>query len=147
MSRTFKGRAVLPRDVEGEAVVTHAGFNTLSSFYKSILTRPEIAICSDQDNKELFGKSLTGKILCLPKSIASTTAGATLEYIAYLGIAPKAMLFSQHIDSLGAAGLVLADVWVGQRICTIDQLGDEFLEYVKDGDRIAVKEDGTVIIN
>ena len=146
MSRTFKGRAVLPRDVEGEAVVTHAGFNTLSSFYKSILTRPEIAICSDQDNKELFGKSLTGKILCLPKSIGSTTAGATLEYIAYLGIAPKAMLFSQHIDSLGAAGLVLADVWVGERICTIDQLGDEFLEYVKDGDRIVAREDGSVIV-
>ena len=146
MSRTFKGRAVLPRDVEGEAVVTHAGFNTLSSFYKSILTQPEVAMCSDQDNKELYGKPLTGKILCLPKSIGSTTAGATLEYIAYMGIAPKAMLFSQHIDSLGAAGLVLADVWVGERICTIDQLGDEFLEYVKDGDRIVAREDGTVIV-
>lgn len=147
MSRTFKGRAILPSHVEGEAVVTHAGFNTLSSFYKSILTHPEVAICSDQDNKELFGKPLTDKIICLPKTIGSTTAGATLEYIAHLGIAPKAMLFSQHIDSLGAAGLVLADVWVGKRICTIDQLGDEFLEYVKDGHRIVAKEDGTVVVD
>ncbi len=146
MSRVFKGRAILPRYVEGEAVVTHSGFNTLSSFYKSILTKPEVAICSDQDNKELFGKQLTDKLVCLPKSIGSTTAGATLEYVAYMGIAPIAMLFSQHIDSLGAAGLVLADVWVGERICTIDQLGDEFLEYVKDGHWIVAKEDGTVIV-
>ena len=146
MSRIFKGRAILPRQVEGEALVTHAGFNTLSSFYKSILTRPEVAICSDQDNKELFGKQLTDRMLCLPKTIGSTSAGATFDAVAFYGIAPKAMLYSQKIDSLSAAGLVMADVWVGTRICTIDQLGDEFLEYVKDGLWIVAKEDGTVEI-
>lgn len=147
MSRIFKGRAVLPRRVDGEAVVTHSGFNTLSSFYKSILTKPKVAVCSDQDNKELFGKPLTGKMLCLPKTIGSTSAGATIEYVAYLRIAPRAMLYSQKIDSLSAAGLVLADVWAGERICAIDQLGDDFLEYVKDGHRIEAKEDGTVIVD
>jgi predicted aconitase with swiveling domain len=147
MSREFKGRVILPRKVVGDAVVSRSGFNTLSSFYKSVLTQPEVAVCSDQDNKELFGKQLTDKILCLPKTIGSTSAGATLEYVAYMGLAPKAMLFSQHIDSLGAAGLVLADVWAGRRICTIDQLGDEFLEYVKDGQRIVVEEDGAVIVD
>jgi len=146
MSRVFKGRTILPRHVEGEALVTHSGFNTLASFYKSILTRTETAICSDQDNKELYGKRLTGRILCLPKTIGSTSAGATLDAVAFMGIAPKAMLFSQRIDSLGAAGLVIADIWVGERICTIDQLGDEFLEYVKDGQRIVANEDGTVIV-
>jgi predicted aconitase with swiveling domain len=147
MSRIFKGRAILPRPVEGDAVVTHSGFNTLASFYKSILTKPEVAICSDQDNKELFGKPLTDKMVCLPKTIGSTSAGATIEYVAYLGIAPRAMLYSQKIDSLSAAGLVLADVWAGERICAIDQLGDDFLEYVKDGHRIVAKEDGTVIVD
>jgi len=146
MSRIFKGRAILPVNVEGEAVVTHMGFNTLASFYKSMLTEAEVAICYDQDNKELFEKQLTDKIVCLPKTIGSTSAGATLDRVAQLGIAPKAMLFSQHIDSLGAAGLVLAEVWVGMRICTIDQLGDDFLEYVKDGHRIVAKDDGTVTV-
>ncbi|HUT71090.1 MAG TPA: DUF126 domain-containing protein [Desulfatiglandales bacterium] len=146
MSRVFKGRAILPRNLEGEALVTHSGFNTLASFYKSMLTEAEVAICHDQGNKELFGKQLTDKIICLPKTIGSTSAGATLDRVAQLGIAPKAMLFSQHIDSLGAAGLVLAEVWVGMRICTIDQLGDDFLEYVKDGHRIVAKEDGTVVV-
>jgi len=146
MSREFKGRAILARGVEGEAIVTHSGFNTLASFYKSLLNQTDVAVCSDQDNKELYGKQLTGKILCLPKTIGSTSAGATLDAVASRGIAPKAMLFSQHIDSLGAAGLVIADVWVGERICTIDQLGDEFLEYVKDGHHIVAKEDGTVVV-
>ena len=31
MSRTFKGRAVVPGKVDAEAIVTHAGFNTLAN--------------------------------------------------------------------------------------------------------------------
>lgn len=146
MSKSFKGRAILPGNVEGKALVTHQGFNTLACFYKSMLTEAEAAICSDQGNPELFGKNLTDKIICLPKTVGSTSAGATWDNVAYRGIAPKAMLFSQHIDSLTAAGLVLAEVWVGKRIVAVDQLGDEFLEYVKEGHSIAIQKDGTVIV-
>ena len=57
------------------------------------------------------------------------------------------MLFANHIDSLAAAGAVLADVWVdGVTMPVIDCLGDEFLEYVKDGMMITVAEDGTVTV-
>ena len=63
-----------------------------------------------------------------------------------MGIAPKAMLFSQQIDSLAAGGLIVADVWVGKRIYTVDQLGDEFLATVKDSDWITIHADGTVTI-
>jgi hypothetical protein len=55
------------------------------------------------------------------------------------------MLFANHIDSLAAAGAVLADVWVdGVTMPVIDCLGDEFLSYVKDGMIIHVREDGVV---
>lgn len=146
MSRSFKGRAILPGNLEGEALVTHVGFNAYASFYTSIHTQVETAQCADSDNQELYGKNLTGKIVCLPKTIGSTSAGAVWQRVAQMGIAPKAMLFSQQVDSLAAGGLVVADVWAGKRIVTIDQLGDEFLESVKDGDRIVIREDGTVII-
>jgi hypothetical protein len=56
------------------------------------------------------------------------------------------MLFSRQIDSLAAGGLIVADVWAGKRIYSVDQLGDEFLESVKDGDLIVIREDGTVTI-
>ena len=55
------------------------------------------------------------------------------------------MLFANHIDSLAAAGAVLADVWVDKvTMPVIDSLGDEFLNYVKDGMKITVKADGVV---
>ena len=146
MSRSFKGKPILPGNLEGEALVTHVGFNTYASFYTSIHAQVEAAQCADSGNQELYGKNLTDKIICLPQTIGSTSAGAVWQRVAQMGVAPKAMLFSQQIDSLAAAGLVVADVWVGKRIYAVDQLGDEFLESVKDGDRIVIREDGTVTI-
>ena len=146
MSRSFKGRPILPGNLEGEAMVTHTGFNTVATFYTSMHTHAETAQCFDSSNKELLGKNLTDKIICLPKTIGSTSSGAVWQRIAQMGIAPTAMLFAQQIDSLAAGGLIVADRWVGKRIYTVDQLGDEFLDLVKDGDRLVIREDGTVTI-
>ena len=143
---SFKGRAILAGNLEGEALVTHVGFNTYASFYTSIHAQVEAAQCADSGNQELYGKNLTDKILCLPQTTGSTSAGAVWQRVAQMGIAPKAMLFSQRIDSQAAGGLIVADVWAGKRIVTVDQLGDKFLETVHDGDRIVIREDGTVII-
>jgi hypothetical protein len=38
----------------------------------------------------------------------------------------------------------MADIWREERIVTVDSLGDEFLDTVKMGDQISIKEDGTV---
>ena len=55
------------------------------------------------------------------------------------------MLFSEPIDSLAAAGAILSDVWLeGNPMPVVDSLGQEFLDYVKDGMKITVKKDGTV---
>ena len=144
MNRVFSGRAVLPGAVDGEAIVSRGGFNAYASFYDSIHEQVNEARCADGSNQDLFGKILTGKIICLPKTTGSTSAGAVWQRIARLGVAPKAMLFSQRIDSLAAGGLVVTDLWSGMRIVTVDQLGDEFLEAVHDGDLIEVREDGRV---
>ena len=58
------------------------------------------------------------------------------------------MLFSQPIDSLAGAGVILADVWLKDvHMPVVDSLGDEFLNYVKDGMSITVKENGVIEIN
>ena len=142
----FKGRPILAGKMEGEALVSHMGFNTYASFSTSMLTNAKVALCSDRSNEELYGKELTGKVLCIPKTIGSTSSGAVWERILQMGIAPKAVLFSQQIDSLAAGGLIVADVWTNKRIITIDQLGDEFLECVQNGDCIGIKSDGAVSI-
>jgi hypothetical protein len=61
-----------------------------------------------------------------------------------LDVQPKAWLFSSHIDSISAGGLLIDDVWNGKRAITIDLLGDEFMEAVKTGDPVTIHEDGTV---
>jgi predicted aconitase with swiveling domain len=61
-----------------------------------------------------------------------------------IGVGPQALLFSKPIDTLAAAGVLMADIWKDQRIVTVDMLGDEFLETVQMGDPIAIHSDGTV---
>ena len=146
--REFKGRIVTPGTVTAEAVVTKEGFNTLASMQMALQFGDKNVKCGDQNNPDIYGKALAGKALCLPQTIGSTTGGLVLYCACALGTYPACMLFANHIDSLAAAGAVLADVWVDSAsMPVIDCLGDEFLEYVKDGMTVTVKEDGTVVVD
>ena len=143
--KQFKGRVVVPGEAKAEALVSTEGFNTLASLQMALQFGDKEVKCGDQSNKELYGKPLLGKALCLPQTIGSTTGGLVLYCACSMGKNPACMLFANHIDSLAAAGAVLADVWVdGVTMPVIDSLGDEFLEYVKDGMKITVKADGIV---
>jgi predicted aconitase with swiveling domain len=144
--KEFKGRPILAGTLKGNALVSKQGFNTLASCIKSAMKNSKNVICSDQNNPDIFNQKLTGTILCLPKTIGSTTGGVVLQTIASMDAAPSAMLFSETIDSLAASGVILADVWNGKRIITIDRLGDEFLDIVSTGAMVEIKEDGTVYV-
>ncbi len=146
MTRSFKGRVIVPGRVRGEAVVSRRGFNILASLQRDLMAGKAAAACSDQNNPEIFGRTITGKVLCLPRTIGSTTGGMVLQAAAALGKAPAALLFSEPIDSLAAGGVILAKVWNGTDIVTVDSLGEEFLAAVEQGQGIVVEEDGTVII-
>ena len=143
--KVFQGRVITPGCVSAEAVVTKQGFNTLASFQNALQFGDAQVKCGDQNNKDLHGKSLLNKALCLPQTIGSTTGGLVLYCACAMKKNPACMLFSNSIDSLAAAGAVLADVWVdGVTMPVVDSLGEEFLDYVKDGMKISVKENGVV---
>ena len=143
----FKGRVIAPGTVTAPALVSHGGLNTLASFQKAVQFGDKKATCGDQNNPDLYGKPMFGTALCLPQTIGSTTGGLVLYCTCALGRQPACMLFSKPIDSLAAAGSILASVWLPEvKMPVIDSLGEEFLEYVKDGMTITVKEDGTVIV-
>jgi len=145
--REFKGRMVTPGTVTAKALVSHGGLNTLASFQKALQFGDKKATCGDQNNPDLFGKQMLGTALCLPQTIGSTTGGMVLYCACAMKRQPACMLFSNHIDSLAAAGAILADVWLDDvTMPVVDSLGDEFLNYVKDGMTITVKEDGTVVV-
>ncbi len=147
MVKTFKGRVIAKGATSAPALVSHGGFNTLASFQKALQFGDKTSTCSDQNNPDLYGKQMLGTALCLPQTIGSTTGGMVLYCACAMKRQPACMLFSGPIDSLAAAGAILADVWVDDvTMPVVDSLGDEFLEYVKDGMKVTVDEDGRVTV-
>ena len=146
--KEFKGRVIAPGTVSAPALVSHGGLNTLASFQKALQFGDKKATCGDQNNPDLYGKQMVGKALCLPQTIGSTTGGLVLYCACAMERQPACMLFSKPIDSLAAAGSILVSVWLeGVSMPVVDSLGDEFLNYVKDGMSITIKEDGTVCVD
>lgn len=145
MAKTFKGRAVISGKLEGEALVSKQPFNTTGSYFENMFGgNTETAPCTDANNKELYKKDMKGGILCTPQAIGSTMGAGALMGVNALGVGFKAMLFSNHIDSISACGLITDSIWNDRKVITVDLLGDEFLDAVKTGDKIKISEDGTV---
>ena len=149
--KTFQGRVVVPGTASAEALVSHGGFNTLASYQMALqfgdlkaMGKDTEVQCGDQNNPDIYKKPMMGKALCLPQTIGSTTGGMILFVACSLGKQPACMLFSKHIDSLAASGAIMGDVWTDSNMPVIDRLGQEFLDYVKTGMTVTVKDDGVV---
>ena len=150
--KQFKGRPVVAGKCTAPALVSHGGFNTLASFQGALQfgdmpilgNKYKQTECDDQNNKDLYRKPMLGKALCLPQTIGSTTGGMALYTVLSTGKQPACMLFSMTIDSLAASGAILGSIWTDAKMPVIDELGDEFLSYVKDGMTVTVRENGVV---
>ena len=143
--KTFKGRPLIPGKAEGKALASKHPFNVSATYLENLFGgNTKTAPCTDVVNKEWAGKNLAGQILCFPTGVGSTMGGATLLGVGSLDLGPKAMLYSQHVDSVSVAGLIIDHIWNDRSVITIDMLGDEFLDAVKTGDPISIMEDGTV---
>lgn len=145
--KKFQGRVIAPGTVKATALVSHEGVNTLASFQGALQFGDKKATCGDQNNPDLYKKEMAGKALCLPMTIGSTTGGLVLYCACAMGRQPACMLFSKPIDSLAAAGSILASVWCPNvKMPVVDSLGEEFLAYVKDGMIITVEDGGIVTV-
>ena len=152
--KQFKGRPVVAGKCTAPALVSRGGFNTLASFQGALQfgdlpiigSKYKQTECDDQNNKDLYQKPMLNKALCLPQTIGSTTGGMILYCAKAMGKCPSCLLFAEHIDSLAAAGAALSAVWSDSPMPVVDCLGQEFLDYVKDGMTIDIAEDGTVTV-
>jgi predicted aconitase with swiveling domain len=143
--KTFKGRPLLSGKLEGKVLASKQPLNTTGSYFENLFGgNSTSAPCTDPNNKDFYKKDLSGAIICTTTTVGSSLGGAALMGVASLGVGPKALLFSQHVDSVSLAGVLMDDIWNGNRIITVDLLGDEFLDAVKSGDTVSIKEDGTV---
>ena len=146
MSKIFKGRPLLKGNFEEDAEVSHVGFSPTASYMEIVFQGSKSGVIKDHDNTDLYGRDISGKILCLPQSIGSSAGACMMMAAAKVNALPKAMLFSNHVDSLSACGLLMAYNFLGTPLIAIDMLGDEFLKTVKTGDKVKISEDGTVEI-
>jgi predicted aconitase with swiveling domain len=143
--KTFKGRPLIPGTLKGKALASKEPFNVTASYLENLFGgNTKTAPCTDVVNKEWSRKELSGAILCFSTCVGSTMGGVTLMGVGSMGLGPKAMLYSEHVDSVSVAGLIIDNVWNDHNVITIDQLGDDFLDAVKSGDVVSIKEDGTV---
>ena len=127
MDKNFQGRVIFAGDVSGRALVYKDGLNVLDSYLDS-------------------RRALVNKIVCLPQTIGSTTGGMILQTMIREGTAPIALLFSNKIDPLAAAGVTLARIWNQKTLISIDQLGDSFLQEVSNGNEIEITSSGLISI-
>ncbi len=142
---TFKGRPIIPGELEGEALVSKQPFNTTASYFTNMFAgNTEDAPCTDANNAELKDKNLAGAIICTPQTVGSTMGAGCIIGMNDIGVGFKAMLFSSHIDSIAAGGLIIDAIWNEREVITIDLLGDDFMNAVKTGDKIKISADGTV---
>lgn len=130
----------------GLAEVSRLGFDIAACYIELVTNCSKSGVGADHDNKDLFGRDLAGKILCLPQMIGPDSGAGMLMTAIDRGCAPKAILFANHIDPMAASGLLMGDIWEGRLIVAVDMLGSEFLETVKTGQTVRVYVDGTVEI-
>jgi len=147
MAQTFKGRVLIAGELEGEALVSKQPFNTTASYFENMFGgNTTTAPCTDANNEELYKTDMKGAIMCTPQTVGSTMGAGAIMGMNELKVGFQAMLFSSHIDSIAAGGLIIDDIWNDNKVITIDLLGDEFMEAVKTGDKIKISEDGTVVV-
>ena len=113
MSKTLKGRKISPGSVEGEALVTSQGI----SFYGGV--DPETGVVVEQEH-ELEGQSITGKVFVFPQGKGSTVGSYVLYQLAKTGKGPLAII-NQESETIVAVGCIISDIPAVDKI-PIDQI-------------------------
>jgi hypothetical protein len=126
----LKGRNLLSKEVEGEALVTSQPI----SFFGGVNPKTGLII---EKNHELNGKNVTGKVLVFPYGKGSSVGSYVLYAMAKHGTAPSAIL-NIKTEAIIAVGCALANIPL------VDRLNKNPLEVIRTGDWVKIFSDGTV---
>jgi predicted aconitase with swiveling domain len=136
MVKVLKGRSLSKGIIEGEALITKQPFSISPSFTLSLIQNSENCIVSDRTH-ELFGKSVTNKVLIFPYPIGTTTLGFTLLETIVRKIGPKAIICAKG-EPLMSSGAVIADVFFNLKFPIVDKIPFSELEMIENGTMIRV---------
>lgn len=128
--RTLRGKGIVEGKAEGEVIVSRTPFG----FFGGV--NPKTGVVIDKWH-ELCGKSIKGKILVYPEGRGSTVGAAIILELARTGCAPAAVV-NVNIETITAAGGILAKRFYDVNIPMVDSLTEEELFSLRDGDRLQV---------
>ncbi len=126
----LKGRNLLSKEVEGEALVTSQPI----SFFGGVNPKTGLII---EKNHELNGKNVARKVLVFPYGKGSSVGSYVLYAMAKHGTAPSAIL-NIKTEAIIAVGCALANIPL------VDRLNKNPLEVIRTGDWVKIFSDGTV---
>lgn len=106
---------------------------------------PENGVVIDATHP-LFGKSISGCILCLPSGRGSCTASQVLLELILQGNAPRALVL-RDVDGLLCVGAIVAQEVFNEQVPDILCLGTKFTEILQDDPQYGlVQENGRLVI-
>ncbi len=138
MDKILKGRCLVWGKSEGEAVVSSKPL----SFFGGI--DPETG-CVIDSSHELFGQSISGKVLVFPFGKGSSTTSLIILELVRVGKAPAAII-NIRTEPILATGPVVSRHFYGKEIPIVNLDEDAFKE-LKTGQCVVVNAtDGEVVI-
>jgi hypothetical protein len=120
----LKGRGVVAGYCKGQALVSRKPI----SFLGGIDSNTGKVI---EENHDLKGKSIKGKVLCFPHGHGSTVGSYVLYSLAKRGLGPKAIV-NQVADPVVVVGAIIAEIPM------VDQID---LQQIRTGDEVEVDGD------
>jgi len=138
VERVLNGRPVIAGAATGIAIVSREAL----SFWGGL--DPQSGKIIDQRH-DRCGEVITGKVFVFPQGKGSSTASAVLLESIRLETAPAAII-TANVDPILALGAIVAEV-LYQQSMPIVVLSQENCGMIKEGNRITIAPDGTIIVN
>lgn len=129
--KVIKGRKVIGGMAKGEALVSPEPICFLGGIDVKTGRVTEVG-------HALEGKSITGKVLVFPTGKGSTGGSYLIYEATENGVGPVAII-NQYVEQVTAIGCIMAEIPL------VDQLEDNPIEAIKDGDIVEVNGDEGVI--
>ncbi len=137
MTLFIKGRALIPGNAEGEAVVSHEPL----SFWGGI--NPYTGEITDRRHDH-FGINVAGKVFLFPKGRGSSTGSAVLLESIRNGVAPAAIINMKE-DPILALGAIISDELYLKTIPVL-VISEEDFSKIMEGDWLKIDPEGMILV-
>lgn len=131
--KKISGRGVIEGMAKAEAIVSTQPFG----FFGGV--DPSTGMVIDKRH-ELYGQNIKGKVMVYPEGRGSTVGAAVVLELMRTGCAPAAII-NVRIETITAAGGLLAKKFYGRDIPMVDRLAEDPVKAIRTGDIVEV--DGT----